>query len=71
MSISLPTNDVKVEFLNLLVVQLQHQDPLEPVKQEQFISQLTEISTGRNWYSAIPPSRSMLPNEKIANTTAS
>ena len=38
-------SDVQVEFLNLLVVQLQNQDPLEPVKQEQFISQLTEIST--------------------------
>ena len=38
-------SDVQVEFLNLLVTQLQNQDPLEPVKQEEFISQLTEIST--------------------------
>ncbi|MEE2642444.1 MAG: flagellar hook capping FlgD N-terminal domain-containing protein [Planctomycetota bacterium] len=45
MTISMPSNDVQVEFLNLLVLQLQNQDPLEPVKQEQFISQLTEIST--------------------------
>lgn len=45
MTINLPTNQVKDDFLNLLVLQLQNQDPLEPVKQEQFISQLTEIST--------------------------
>ena len=43
--IGLPSSDVQIEFLNLLVTQLQNQDPLEPVKQEQFISQLTEIST--------------------------
>lgn len=43
--VGLSANKVQVEFLNLLVTQLQHQDPLEPVKQEQFISQLTEIST--------------------------
>ena len=28
------------QFLTLLVTQLQNQDPIEPVKQEQFIGQL-------------------------------
>jgi flagellar basal-body rod modification protein FlgD len=33
------------EFLQLLVTQIQHQDPLEPVKQEDFLSQLAQFST--------------------------
>lgn len=33
------------EFLQLLVTQLRHQDPLEPVKQEDFLSQLAQFST--------------------------
>lgn len=34
------TND----FLNLLTVQLTHQDPIEPVKQEDFTAQLAQFS---------------------------
>lgn len=33
------------EFMQLLTVQLQHQNPLEPVKQENFIAQLAQFST--------------------------
>ena len=33
------------DFMNLLTVQLQNQDPLDPVKQEDFISQLSQFST--------------------------
>ena len=33
------------EFLNLLVTQLRHQDPFEPVKQEDFLAQLAQFST--------------------------
>ena len=33
------------EFLNLLVTQLRNQDPLEPVKQEDFLAQLAQFST--------------------------
>jgi flagellar basal-body rod modification protein FlgD len=32
------------EFLNLLTIQLRNQDPIDPVKQEDFISQLTQFS---------------------------
>lgn len=35
----------KVEFLNLLATQLRYQDPLSPVDQESFISQLSQFST--------------------------
>ena len=33
------------QFLQLLVTQLQYQDPIEPVKQEEFIQQLAQFST--------------------------
>ena len=33
------------EFLQLLVTQLRNQDPLDPVKQEDFLSQLAQFST--------------------------
>lgn len=33
------------EFMNLLVAQLRNQDPLEPVKQEDFLAQLAQFST--------------------------
>ena len=32
------------QFLDLLVTQLQHQDPLDPVGQEQFLQQLSQFS---------------------------
>ncbi|MBX3444724.1 MAG: hypothetical protein KF774_20155 [Planctomyces sp.] len=32
------------EFLNLLVTQLKYQDPIDPVKQEDFIQQLSQFS---------------------------
>ncbi len=33
------------QFLNLLVTQLQHQDPLSPIDQADFLSQLAQFST--------------------------
>jgi len=33
------------QFLTLLVTQMQHQDPLEPVKQENFLAQLAQFAT--------------------------
>jgi flagellar basal-body rod modification protein FlgD len=35
----------KTEFLNLLVAQLQHQDPLDPLKNEAFVAQLATFSS--------------------------
>jgi flagellar basal-body rod modification protein FlgD len=40
------TSDVsRSDFLNLLVTQLQNQDPLDPVSNEDFIAQLAQFST--------------------------
>ena len=41
----IPTAELKDQFLTLLVTQLQNQDPIEPVKQENFIAQLAQFST--------------------------
>ena len=39
------TSDVATsDFLNLLTIQLKNQDPIDPVKQEDFISQLSQFS---------------------------
>ena len=37
--------ELQDQFLTLLVTQLQNQDPIEPVKQENFIAQLAQFST--------------------------
>ena len=37
--------ETKDQFLQLLVTQLQNQDPLDPVKQEDFLSQLAQFSS--------------------------
>ncbi len=42
---SVTAQDSKQQFLQLLVAQVQHQDPLEPIQQEDFISQLAQFST--------------------------
>ena len=35
----------KEEFLNLLVTQLRYQDPLDPIRNEEFIAQLSQFSS--------------------------
>lgn len=34
----------KTEFLNLLITQLKHQDPMNPVNNQEFIAQMTTFS---------------------------
>jgi flagellar basal-body rod modification protein FlgD len=43
-SMDLPTMD-KTEFLQLLITQIQHQDPLSPLKNEEFVAQLATFSS--------------------------
>jgi len=43
---SKPTQEIgKTEFLKLLVTQLQHQDPMNPVDNQEFIAQLATFSS--------------------------
>ena len=42
---SVTASESRDEFLQLLVTQLRHQDPLDPIKQENFLSQLAQFST--------------------------
>ncbi len=44
METSFNSGIAKTEFLHLLTIQLRNQDPLDPVKQEDFIGQLTQFS---------------------------
>lgn len=38
-------DSTRQEFIQLLVTQLQNQDPLEPVRQEEYLGQLAQFST--------------------------
>ncbi|HMO14857.1 MAG TPA: flagellar hook capping FlgD N-terminal domain-containing protein [Pirellulaceae bacterium] len=40
----LTANAASSEFLQLLTVQLRNQDPIDPIKQENFVAQLTQFS---------------------------
>lgn len=42
---SITSDSTRTEFINLLVTQLQNQDPLEPVRQEEYLGQLAQFST--------------------------
>ncbi len=42
---SVTAQETQQQFLKLLVTQVQNQDPLDPVKQEDFIQQLAQFST--------------------------
>jgi flagellar basal-body rod modification protein FlgD len=44
-SSSSPTEINKSDFLELLVAQLKHQDPMNPVDNQQFITQLATFSS--------------------------
>ncbi len=35
----------KIDFLNLLIAQIQHQDPMSPMDNQQFVSQLTQFTS--------------------------
>ena len=41
---SFSANIDKMEFLNLLITQLQHQDPMNPVNNQEFIAQMATFS---------------------------
>lgn len=42
---TISAGEARQQFLQLLIAQLQHQDPLEPVGQQEFLQQLAQFST--------------------------
>jgi flagellar basal-body rod modification protein FlgD len=54
------------DFLKLLTIQLQNQDPLSPVKQEEFIGQLTQFSQLENAEQLNASFKSMLKMQEIS-----
>ena len=40
---NLSSKELSDQFLQLLVAQLKHQDPLEPMKNEEFVSELAQL----------------------------
>ena len=54
------------DFLQLLTIQLQNQDPINPVQQEDFISQLSQFSQLENTEELNTSFKSMLKLQEIS-----
>lgn len=59
------SSQLQDQFLTLLVTQLQNQDPIEPVKQENFIAQLAQFSTVEGLESLNVQFEDMLRSQEI------
>ncbi|HMP79604.1 MAG TPA: flagellar hook capping FlgD N-terminal domain-containing protein [Pirellulaceae bacterium] len=66
MQSSFDSSIAKTEFLQLLTIQLRNQDPLDPVKQENFIGQLAQFSTLEGIENLNTSFRSMLRLQEIS-----
>ena len=61
----------KLDFLNLLVTQLQHQDPLDPMDDKEFVAQLAQFSSLEqltNISSGIDGLSSAMSRQELINT---
>jgi len=43
-SVGTSAGDIRVDYMNLLITQLRHQNPLEPMSSEQMAAQLTQLA---------------------------
>jgi flagellar basal-body rod modification protein FlgD len=59
----------KTEFLNLLVTQLQNQDPLDPVKNEDFIAQLAQFNSLEQMINLNANFEAMLELQQMSNAS--
>jgi flagellar basal-body rod modification protein FlgD len=57
------------EFLNLLVTQLQNQDPLEPMKNEDFLAQLAQFQTLEQSITMTQQNKTMLLSSTLASAS--
>ncbi len=60
----------KNAFLNLLVTQLKYQDPLDPVKNEDFLAQLAQFSSLEQMTSMNTNFSSLLYTQQVAQATS-
>jgi len=60
----------KDDFLNLLVTQLKNQDPLEPMKNEEFIAQLAQFNSLEQMISLNKSFDTMLDLQQMTNASA-
>lgn len=56
------------EFLNLLVLQLKNQDPLDPMDNEKFITQLTQLQTLEQQRQMTEATTSLILQQKITSS---
>jgi flagellar basal-body rod modification protein FlgD len=60
----------QTDFLNLLISQLKNQDPLNPISNTDFISQMANFSSLQQMTSVNTNLSSLLQQQNIANSTA-
>ena len=60
----------ETDFLNLLISQLKNQDPLNPISNTDFISQMANFSSLQQMTSVNTNLTSLLQQQNIANSTA-
>lgn len=60
----------KDEFLQLLVTQLKNQDPLDPLKNQDFIAQLAQFNSLEQMMNLNTSFETMLSAQKISNASA-
>jgi flagellar basal-body rod modification protein FlgD len=58
------------EFLNLLVTQLQNQDPLEPMKDENFLAQLAQFQTLEQSITMTQQNKTILLSSTLGSASA-
>jgi len=58
------------QFLKLLVAQLQHQDPLEPMKDESFLAQLAQFQTLESTMKSSKLQEEVLLAQQLASASA-
>jgi len=61
----------KDQFLNILVAQLQHQDPMSPLEDKDFIAQMAQFSSLEQMNSLVASFEDLATEIKVGNDTSS
>lgn len=60
----------KDQFLNILVAQLQHQDPMSPLEDKDFIAQMAQFSSLEQMNSLVASFENLATEIKVGNDTS-